>query len=71
MAIHVVEASAQEAAAAQAGVVTFVKEAEDQPALAEREAQERVMRMKAESVVVLVSARGEAEGFACALRNPT
>jgi hypothetical protein len=44
--------------------MAFVREAEDQAALAEREAQERVSRMEVESVVVLASAHGEVEGFA-------
>jgi hypothetical protein len=41
----------------------FIREAEEQAALAERQARERVLRMEVESVAVLASARGEAEGF--------
>jgi hypothetical protein len=44
-------------------VVTLVKDAEDHTALAEKEAQKRVLRVEVESATVLASAREEAEGL--------
>jgi hypothetical protein len=43
--------------------VTLVKDAEDHTALAEKEAQKRVLRVEVESATVLASAREEAEGL--------
>jgi hypothetical protein len=47
-AVRAVEASAQEATVAQESATVLVKEAEDQAALVEREARERVSRMEAD-----------------------
>jgi hypothetical protein len=59
-----VEASAQEAIAAQESTMTLIKKVEDLAAQAEREAWERVSRMEVESVAVLCSAHVESEVLA-------
>jgi hypothetical protein len=64
MAVCAAEAFAQEATATRGSTVAFFKEVEDWAALIEREAQERVLRMEAESAAVLAFAHGKAEGFA-------
>jgi predicted nucleic acid-binding Zn-ribbon protein len=58
-----VEASAQEAVVVWESVVALIRNAEDQAALAEREARERVLRVKAKSAAALASTREEAEGL--------
>jgi hypothetical protein len=60
-AVLAAETSAQEVAATRDSVVLLVKDVEDQATLAEREAQERVSRVEAESTVVLASAHEETE----------
>jgi hypothetical protein len=62
-AVHAVEAFARDAAAASESTADLAIEAEVQAALAEREAQERVLRMEADSATALTSAQGEAEMF--------
>jgi hypothetical protein len=57
------ETFAQEAATARGSAMILVKDAEDQAALVEREAQERVSWVEADSVVMLASTHEEAEGF--------
>jgi hypothetical protein len=57
------ETFAQEAAMARGSAMILVKDAEDQAALVEREAQERVSWVEVESIVMLASTHEEAEGF--------
>jgi hypothetical protein len=62
--VHVVEASAREAALAQESIVAVVRDAEDWASLSKREARERVLRVEAESTTALASAHGEVEDLA-------
>jgi hypothetical protein len=62
-AVLAAETSAQEVVAVRDSVVLLVNDVEDQATLAEREAQERVSRVEAESTVVLASAHEETEGL--------
>jgi hypothetical protein len=55
--------SAQEVAVTRDSVVTRVKDAEDQAALTEREARERVSSVEVVSTRVLASAHEEIEGL--------
>jgi hypothetical protein len=55
-AVLAVETSSQEAAVTWDSATTWVKDAEDRAALMEREAQERVLRVVAESTMALASA---------------
>jgi hypothetical protein len=59
----VVETSAQEAVATWDSATARVKDTEDRAALTERETQERVLRVEAESTAVLASALDETEGL--------
>jgi hypothetical protein len=59
-----VEASTREAIAAWDSIALRVKDVEDQDALVEREALERVSRAEAENATALASAREDAEGLA-------
>jgi predicted DNA-binding protein len=61
--VHAAATAVQEATAVRESVDLRVKDVEDQAALAEREALERVSRVEAENAVALVSAREDAEGF--------
>jgi hypothetical protein len=61
VAIHVVEASAQEATATRDSAAIHIKDAEDQAALVEREARERGLRVEVENLMVLASTREDAE----------
>jgi hypothetical protein len=58
------ETSTQEVTAELDIVATLVKDVEDRTALAEREAQERVSRVAAESTAALASGHEDAEGLA-------
>jgi hypothetical protein len=57
------EASTREAVVAQDSATIHVKDEEDQAALAEREALERVSRVQEKNATALAFAREEAEGF--------
>jgi hypothetical protein len=57
------ETSAQEATMTQDSAAIHVKDAENQAALKERVAWERVSRVKAENATVLASSHGDAEGL--------
>jgi hypothetical protein len=61
--VHAVAASIQDTTTVREGAVAFIKEAEVRATVVERDDQERVSRLEAESVIALVSTRGEAEGF--------
>jgi hypothetical protein len=61
--VLVAEISTQEAVATRGNAAIFVKDAEDRATMAEREAQERVSAVEAESVSTLTSAHEEAEGL--------
>jgi hypothetical protein len=54
-AILATETSDQEAAMTRASAMARVKDAEDRATLAEREAQERVSRVEAKNIMVIVS----------------
>jgi hypothetical protein len=64
VAVLVVETSAQEATAARDSTTTIVRDAEDQTAHVETEAQERVSRVEVQSAAALASAREDAEDLA-------
>jgi hypothetical protein len=64
--VRAAEASVQEATAVWESATALDKEAEDQAALAEMEAWERVSRMGVENVVVLASTHGR---MRCSLRG--
>jgi hypothetical protein len=57
------ETSAQGATTTWDSAIVHIRGVEDWAALAEREAQERVSRVETENVVVLASAREDAEGL--------
>jgi hypothetical protein len=59
----VVETSAQEAVVTWDSAIARVKDTQDRAALTERETQERVLRVEAESTAVLASALEETEGL--------
>jgi hypothetical protein len=61
--VHAVAASIQDTTTVREGAAAFIKEAEVWATVVERDDQERVSRLEAESVIALVSTRGEAEGF--------
>jgi hypothetical protein len=63
-AVLAAETSAQESTAAWDSTALHVKDAEDQAALIQREARERVSRMEVENSTMLASAREDAEGLA-------
>jgi hypothetical protein len=63
MTILVAETSAHEAVVTQDSAMILIKDVEDHAALAEREAQERVPIVVAESTVALASACEEEEGL--------
>jgi hypothetical protein len=64
LAFCVAEASSWDTTTVREGTIVFAREAEAQAALVESEAQERVLRMEAESLTMLTSTHGEAEVFA-------
>jgi hypothetical protein len=57
------EAFTQEAVAAWETITAIVRDAEAWDAMAEREARKRVLRLEAESIMVLASTHEEPEGF--------
>jgi hypothetical protein len=64
------ETSTQEVTAELDSVATLVKDVEDRTALAEREAQERVSRVAAESTAALASGHEDVEGLAQKIALP-
>jgi hypothetical protein len=69
-AVLAAETSTQEATVELDSVATLVKDVEDRTALAEREAQERVSRVAAESTAALASGHEDVEGLAQKIALP-
>jgi hypothetical protein len=63
VAVHIMEASAQESVVARESTVILVTDVDDRATLADKEARERVSRLVAESVMPLASAQEVVESF--------